>query len=150
MDASAEEEGRRALRAARLTLDQLIGVLRAEEAARLSETTQLAYAEAEARGSDWLEVTEALQTRLLREAGVSSGRMAAALYVLRTATQLFTSNGELCSIPLYVRHNRAELGALRDGDALPDVTLYNLDESAVSVRHACGDAPVLLISGSWT
>lgn len=142
-------------------------MLRAEEAARLSEATQAAYAEAERGGSDWLHVTEALQRRLLREeAGVPPERTAAALFALRAAAQLFPRDAELRSIPLYVRHNRAAQGGLREGDAVPDVPLHTLRSGGaalaqaavhgtvagtVSLRAACaGPLPTLLVAGSWT
>lgn len=127
-------------------------MLRSEEAARLAEETQAAYAEAERGGSDWLQVTEALQKRLLREAGVPRERMAAALFALRAAAQLFPGDAELCSIPLYVRHNRAAQGSLREGDAVPDVLLHPLRrDGALSLRAACaGPLPTLLVAGSWT
>ena len=127
-------------------------MLRAEEAARRSEETQAAYGEAERGGSDWLQVTEALQRRLLREAGVAPERAAAALFALRAAAQLFPCDAELRSIPLYVRNNRAAQGSLREGDAVPDVLLHRgAAAHAVSLRTACaGPLPTLLVAGSWT
>ena len=148
------------LAAAGLSLPQLKAALRAEEVARLSASTQAAYAAAEAReDTDWLEVTEELQQRVLRdEAGVPPARMAAALFALRSAAQLFPRDADLRSIPLYVRHNRAERGALRDGDALPEVPLFPLRpaanaaaDGATSLRAVCaGTQPTLLVVGSFT
>ena len=82
--------------------------------------------------------------------------------MLRAASQLFP---ELRDIPLYVRHNRAAQGELREGDAVPDVPLHTLRSGAalaqaavhgtiagtVSLRAACaGPLPTLLVAGSWT
>ena len=76
-------------------------------------------------------MTEELQQRVLRdEAGVPPARMAAALFALRGAAQLFPRDAELCRIPLYVRHNRAE-HALGDGAALSE---------AGGAEHAVGRA----------
>jgi len=103
-------------------------------------------------------VTEELQQRVLRdEAGVPPARMAAALFALRGAAQLFPRDAELRRIPLYVRHNRAEQGALRAGDALPEVPLFPLRpaseaaDAATSLRAVCaGTQPTLLVAGSFT
>ena len=102
-------------------------------------------------------MTEELQRRVLREAGVPPVRMSAALFVLRSAAQLWPRDAELRQISLQVRHNRAERGTLRDGDALPDVPLFPLRPggaaaaAAVGLRAACaGPAPTLLVAGSFT
>ncbi len=62
-------------------------ILSREDELRLSSETQAAYEAAEAHTSsiDWLEVTEGLQRRVLREAGVADNQMAAALTAMRTA-----------------------------------------------------------------
>ena len=113
-----------ALAAAGLTLETLEAVLRAEEVARRSDEVQAAYGDAE-RGDgdgDWLDVTDALQRRLLADAGgVAPERMAAALFAPRVAGELFPS---LAPLSLYRRHNRAAAGTLREGDAPVDVPLY--------------------------
>jgi len=133
----------------------LKSVLRAEEAARLSDETQAAYAAAEREegDSDWLEVTGRLQRRVLREHGVPPERMAAALFATRSAAALFPHDAELRGISLYVRHNRAQRGSLVAGDQLPDVPLYPPEPSmaATSLRAVCaGEQPTLLVAGSWT
>ena len=127
--------------------------MQAEEEARLSEATQRAYAAAEARlDTSWLEVTDALQRRVLTRVGVPPERMTAALFALRAATQLFPDDLELRSIPLQVRHNRAAQGCLREGNALVDVPLHSLQHGApsTSVSQACTDLPTLLVAGSFT
>ena len=82
-----DSAGARALAAAGLSLDELKTALRAEETARLSDATQAEYGEAESgtADSDWLEVTDALQRRVLASCSVPPQRMEAALYVLRPA-----------------------------------------------------------------
>ena len=65
-----------------------------------------------------MEVTDALQRRLIRQAGVPAEREAAALRALRAATYTFPS---LASIPIYRRFQRARAGTLAPGDAAPDV-----------------------------
>jgi hypothetical protein len=145
--------GARALTAAGLCLDELKAALRAEEAERLSPATQAAYHEAEASGhSSWLEVTDALQRRVLQGHRVPRERMAAALFVLRAAAQLFPHDNDVQSIPLYVRHNRAEQGSLRAGDPLPVVRLHPLHTGATTTLpvECAGRQPVLLVAGSFT
>jgi len=143
------------LRAAGLGgLGELKALLRQEEAVRHSDATQAAYAEAEAAGSktDWLQITAGLQERLLRDAGVPRDRMAAALWLLRSAAQLWPEDGELRSISCWVRHNRASAGTLAPGSTPPDVPLYPIapDAASTSVHRACGGAPTLVVAGSFT
>ena len=157
-----------------LTYGALKAALVAEEAARHSTEVQGAYGAAEAEGSDtdWLEVTGAMQRRVLSEVGgVPSERMAAALWVLRSAHQLWPDDAELRQLSCWVRHNRAAAGKLAPGDAAPDVPLHALDDvplhaldggvgapsraaapvaRPLSVRAACGGAPTLLVAGSFT
>ncbi|KAF8064545.1 Ank3 [Scenedesmus sp. PABB004] len=81
-------------------------VLAAEDALRLCPETQAAYAAAEQQDSatDWLEVTEGLQRRVLAEAGVDGGAMHVALAELRAAPHRHAALKPLC---LYHRHQRA-------------------------------------------
>lgn len=99
-------------------------------------------------------MTDELQRRVLRDVGVPPPRMAAALFAMRAASQLFPDDAEVQQTSLYVRCNRAAPGNLRAGDALPDVPLYSLqpaDCERTSLRAACaGPAPTLLVAGSWT
>jgi len=147
-----------------LSFEDLVTVLRREEASRLSEGTQAAYARAEASGSDWLNVTMALQERLLSEMGVKPSRMAAALHVLRCAASLFGAAAldQHGALPLYVRHNRASVGQLREGDAVPaGLTVHDLEgqpadfaSTLLSGRSAASASssalPTLVVAGSWS
>ena len=100
---------------------------------------------------DWLDVTDTLQRRLLADTGgVAPERMAAALFALRAAGELFPS---LAPLSLYRRHNRAAVGTLREGDAPPDVPLYlAADGAPTSLHAACATdgRPSLVVAGSWT
>ena len=142
----------RALADAGLTRARLEAVLRAEETARRSDAVQAAYGEAERgdRDGDWLDVTDALQRRLLADVGgVAPAKMAAALHLLRAAGALWP---ELAPLSLYRRHNRAAAGALRAGDAPPDVPLFAADGAPTTLHAACGadGRPSLVVAGSWT
>ena len=98
-------------------------------------------------------MTDALQRRVLADAGVPERRMAAALFALRAASQLFPHDAELAAIPLYVRHNHATAGTLRSGDQLPELPLHTLQPTGAttSLRASCaGPLPTLLVAGSWT
>ena len=119
---------------------------------------QEAYGRAEVDSEEegWLEVTAAMQTRLLAEEGrVPPERMAAALWLLRSAAQLWPDDAELRQISTWVRHNRAAAGSLQVGDAAPDLPLHSigLPESPAatsSVLRACDGKPTLLVAGSLT
>ena len=170
-----------------------------EEELRLAPSTQRAYEAAEAGigrsgagAGDWLEVTDALQRRVVREFiwAEDKGRVCGSaqqrdynieeskrtvtlschggareellLRALRSATSWYPA---LCSIPLYVRHNRARAGELKVGDRLPDAALRLIDGTATSlVAHLdqrdgidkgnsgvpilSTTAPTLLVAGS--
>lgn len=92
------------------------------------------------RFDDWLEVTDAVQRRVVREyistmsrvedGGGGGGRKAEGeeeilLRALRSATSWYP---RLRDIPLYVRFNRARAGRLVPGDVLPDAALVRLSD----------------------
>jgi hypothetical protein len=155
-DEGSRSRGDEALAVAGLSLGELKVVLRSEEAARLSDTTQAAYGEAErdAGAEDWLQVAEALQRTVLERHGVPPRRMSAALWLMRCASQLWPDDPDLSgphAISLYVRHNRAEQGTLREGDVAPDVPLFGLSQHPSSVLRACPFAHrTLLVTGSFS
>lgn len=152
------EDQRCALDAAGLGLSDLKRLLREEEEVRLSPQTQEVYGRVESGTADdgdgdWLDVTDRLQRDLVRRAGVPARREAAALWLLRCASQIFPSDPELMgpsAISLYVRHQRAGIGSLCAGDPAPDVPLLTLEGSPTSVCTACGARPTLLVAGSFT
>jgi len=135
--------------------------MHAENSARLSAATQAEYGAAEAAGSerDWLEVTDALQRSVVEAAGVPPERRAAALWLLRSAAQLWPADEEPRRASLWVRHNRAAAGTLRVGDAAPELPLHPVGtparpalgaHGASSVARACAGKPTLLVAGSWS
>ena len=106
-------------------------MVQCEAARRLDNATQLAYACAEAGDDDrsWLEVTEELQHDVVREFGYASGSArvtAAALRALRGAAARHPEHA------FWVRYNRARRGALRAGDAAPDVSLARVDAATTT------------------
>jgi hypothetical protein len=146
-------------------------MLAREEELRLAPATQRAYEVAEGGGirggggavggiggieEDWMEVTVALQRRVVREfiagalpgGGGSGGeegeggvgaaalsrhggaREELLLRALRSATDWYPA---LRSIPLYVRHNRARAGELQVGDPAPDAAVTTLDGTSTSI-----------------
>jgi hypothetical protein len=137
--------------------------------------TQAAYADVEAPGSDtdWLEVTAAMQERVLRESGVPQARMAAALWLLRSAHALWPEDARFRQVSCWVRHNRARVGVLTPGCPAPDLRLHPIETeqekereiergassaagastgvaAVTSVRRVCAGKPTLLVAGSFT
>jgi len=112
---------------------------------------QQRYAAAEAGaepGHGWMEETDAMQRRLLRERGVSARDEAEALRALRAATYTFP---QLAGIPLYRRFQRARPGSLSAGCPAPDLPLLSLDGGDASLHsalRALAPMPVLLCAGS--
>lgn len=147
-------------RAGFCTLEEVKRVLRLEEQRRMSDEMQSKYADAEktASDTDWMEVTNDMQTALLSEVGVPAERMAAALHLLRSAHRIWPDDAEVRSVSCWVRHNRAREGSLRAGERAPDVKLFLApsedDPSApiqtTSVNEMCDGKRTLVVSGSYT
>ena len=95
-------------------------LLQAENEYRLSEEYQELFRLAEERAdTDWLEVAEQLQRRVLREAGGKGSEQE--LLALRVAA-LDEANHTLV-VPLYIKYNRAQDGALPVGGRVDLATL---------------------------
>ena len=103
-----------------------------------------------------MEVTDQLQRRLLRDAGVQPLQEADALRALRAATYTFPA---LASIPLYRHYQRARASDLRVGDAPPDVPMLTADGAPTTLLAGAAAAraprdgraaplPLLLAAGS--
>lgn len=128
-------------------------VLSREDELRLSPETQVAYSAAEEHTSsiDWLEVTEGLQRKVLLEAGVSSGQMAAALAAMRSAPYRHPALKPLC---IYHRHQRAYEGP-PVGSIVPELQLALPQQPSKRVRLLdCFMSPrhqlLVLFAGSYS
>lgn len=70
----------------------MLACLQREDALRLSSEVQQQYAAAELREDvDWMEVTDGLQRRVLREEGVAEEQLEVALRAMRGAPNLWVS-----------------------------------------------------------
>jgi hypothetical protein len=138
-----------------LTRETLRALLLGERELRLSDELQRAYGDAEQDTSpdDWLVVTEAMQRRLIDEAGVPDERKDTALHMLRSAASLIPEMQE-ARASIRVKHTRAHRGALRTGDAVPPgIVLHPLhacESGPIALEALCAAAPVALIAGSYT
>ena len=75
-------------------------------------------------------------------------QMVTALHALRTAADTHPDEPAFRALP-HVMHNRAEAGALKAGDAAPDVPLHPLDGGQpVGLRAVCADTPTAVVAGS--
>jgi len=127
-------------------------MLTLENEMRLSQDTQELYSKAEEQNdTDWLEVTDQLQRRLLQEqGGVNEEDLESALLFFRSATYTYPS---LAAIPIYRRFQRARSGRLAPGDLVPDVTsLLTLEGSHTTLLNTLAsfgqDMPVMICTGS--
>ncbi|KAG2494373.1 hypothetical protein HYH03_007430 [Edaphochlamys debaryana] len=108
-----------------LTLEFWRRVLAAEDALRLSPETQALYAAAElSPDSDWMEVTEGLQRRVLTEAGVPEPKLEAALWAMRGAPYRWPELKPLC---LYHRHQRSRPCPIPLGGLVPPLLLVDVE-----------------------
>lgn len=53
---------------------------------------------------------------------------------------------------LQVRYNRARVGDLKEGDKVPDVTLYRVEDGKPETVREAGTAkrPMVVVAGSYT
>ncbi len=70
---------------------------------------------------------------------------------MRSAHQLYSNDKEFHHLYLYVRHNRAQKGNLRNGDQAIYIQLLNLNNEFVSLlSYSHPNRPLLIITGSYT
>ena len=118
-----------------------------ENELRLSDEYQQRFCEAEKSSfPSWLDVTDELQRRVIREFNLDE-EMDDALLCLRCATQMYP---DLKNIPLYIRYNRAREGDLQLGDVVPDVPVVQLDGHESQLLDGLKDSSTVLISGSYS
>ena len=133
------------------TEEEFAALLRKEDALRTSEETQKLYTEAEkSYDTDWMEVTDALQRRILTEAGVSELLLEVALTHFRAAPYHYPA---LKQIPIYHRYQRSRQGPLNEGDSIPaNLKLVDLstNSSIDFTALASSGRPVAVLAGSWS
>lgn len=96
-----------------------------------------------------MEVTDALQRRLLRDHGVAAADEERALAHFRAGPYRYP---HLKPLAIYHRYQRSRWGDLRECDAVPAVTLrYLATGTDVDLAAlAAGPRPVVLLAGSWS
>lgn len=101
--------------------------------------------------TDWIDLADALQRRLVHEFG-DDGDPDHALLMLRTAATRFPNDAEMAAISVYRRANRVRRGTLRVGDRLPDVALVDLHGAETTLWTASKrpGRPLFVIAGSWS
>jgi len=121
-----------------------------ENELRTSEETQTLYALAEQEwDTDWMEVTEKLQKRVLTEFGVEDEDLG--LKALRCAWQLYPDDPDFKEIPLYIKFNRARKGNFCDGDDALDTDVVCMNGSKDKLlNYVRGDVPLVIVAGSYS
>jgi hypothetical protein len=133
------------------TEEQFADLLRKEHELRTSSATQQAYTEAERSvDTDWMEVTDGLQRRVLRDAGVHEQQLEEALSDFRAAPYHYPN---LKQIPIYHKFQRSRQGPLNEGDPVPEnLNLVDLSSGGIAnfTALASGPRPIVILAGSWT
>jgi hypothetical protein len=131
------------------TEEEFAALLQREQALRTNAKTQQAYTEAERSfDTDWMEVTDALQRKILVEAGVSEQEIETALADFRAAPYHYPA---LKQIPIYHRYQRSRQGPLKEGDPIPaNLNLIDLTShcSVDFTAMASSGLPVVVLAGS--
>jgi len=133
-----------------LGVDILKAMLIREHELRTSIETQKIYSEAEkSEATDWMEVTDQLQRRVIKEFGIEDEELG--LYSLRTAAIAYPDVQDFKEIPLYVKYNRAKNGFLKCGDEAPNVNIVKMDQSCGSLLDYSNiGRPLVVIAGSYS
>jgi len=123
-------------------------MLQREAELRLCKETQQLYEKAErSADTDWMEVTDQLQRRVIREFEYHEDEEQA-LFELRTAAVLhpeepeFKNHTTLCEV---------QQGKERCGDRAPDVELIQMDGlSKIKLSQFASNRPLVLFAGSYS
>lgn len=121
-----------------------------ENELRLAPETQKEYADAELRNDiSWMQVTERLQERVVREFGIED--MEFGLSNLRIAHVLYPDEPDFKEIPLYVKYNRCRQGDLQCGQDIPQIGLKLLTGQPTQLSNFyVQDRPLVIIAGSYS
>jgi len=139
-----------------LTAPEIKAILRRENELRLSSEIQDLFRNASNEPDGWIGVVEELQRRTARQFGLSEK---VGLAAMRGAEDLLPGDLEVREISLYRKFNRWMDGALRVGDAPPDVPLYKFggdlrrDPVATTLHAALPSlraGPLVLFAGSYS
>jgi len=121
-----------------------------ENELRTCDETQTLYAVAEQEwDTDWMEVTEKLQKRVLTEFGVEDEELG--LKALRCAWQLYPDDSDFKEIPLYIKYNRARKTSFCVGDDAPNTDVVCMNGSKDKLlNYIRGDVPLVIVAGSYS
>lgn len=121
-----------------------------ENELRLSPDTQKEYSDAELRNDiSWMQVTERLQERVVKEFGISD--IEHGLTNLRIAHVLYPDEPDFKEIPLYVKYNRCRQGDLICGQDIPKIGLKLLTGQLTQLSNFyIQDRPLVIIAGSYS
>ncbi|CAG8549836.1 1740_t:CDS:2 [Ambispora leptoticha] len=125
------------------TKEEMLTLLHKEEQQRLSPEIQKQYYNVgndPTLGMDWMDVTDQMQYKLVRESGYSDE----AVQLLRRAPQLYQDDPAFHNTQLYVRNNIARIGDLTEGMLAPDCPLVPLESSASTTKTSNTSSPTTI------
>jgi hypothetical protein len=123
-----------------------------EERVRTSKYYQDKCTQVKDIPNGWLDVTALVQTDIAKSHGFTD-KMSCdiACNMMRRAHILFPNNEKFKSVPLQVRNNKANIGGLSAGDALPNIELYDQGEVKISLSSLVDSSrPTVIFAGSQT
>jgi hypothetical protein len=125
--------------------EQLLKMVMAEEAYRMSPEYVEECTKVASEVNGWLRINEELQYRIVSDFGFTDPiEREYAVHALRRATITYPDFPK----PVYVRNNKARKGELSVGDKAPSVMLYDLDGSPHELHDLCGNTKPTIIVGS--
>lgn len=134
--------------------DKLKEMIKRENELRVSDEYQEMYRrEAELPGHVWMDVSDVIQKRVLREFGYDEkSEQEDNLKLLRNASLIHPDDAEFLTLPLYKRFNRCRDGDMKVGDAVNDCLLEDLEGNKIRLLNQFGserhDKPLVILAGS--
>jgi hypothetical protein len=119
-----------------------------EEEIRMSQEYKQACTNVKDIPNGWLNVTKDVQVQVAKEFGFTDEiNCEIACNRLRRAQYIYPNNKIFTSGPVYVRQNKARVGDLKEGDKLPNTTIYDgINEH--NLHDITDDAKINIIFGA--
>lgn len=119
-----------------------------EEKIRMSKEYQNICTSVKDIPNGWLDETAKMQKELVRKHGFTDDISCdIACNRLRRARYIYPNN-PIFKTPVYVRENKANVGTLKIGDTLPNITIYDIHKKPVKLHDLTKQDKINIFIGS--
>jgi hypothetical protein len=142
----------------------MLAMLRRETEIRLSSELQEIFDSSVKKGEfDKVNnIFTSVQLQVIREFGFEEHELEDGLNLLRSASSSYPDDIEIRNAAYYIKYNRSCQGDLKEGDSIPDLTIYTVDQQPIrlldyynqtcrqSISKGTQEIPLVVFSGSLT